>query len=225
MGTIDSLALAYRKGKLTCFLRDPKAIVDTVVNAILVAMVAHAKHPSSDAIYHDSSSTVTRPLRYKNLQDYGFRYFTAKPWINKDGKPVKVSKVTVLSNMDSFRRYMFIRYLLLLKAPICFRTLVASLVFSRGSSRMASMRWPWARTSERMARMAVVVAHVPEGFLADTESSSSRFTRDTRDGITCILGFSGVDEVDNVGANGKGGSNIGGHVTLRDCTVMRVVLL
>ncbi|KAK7263381.1 hypothetical protein RJT34_30970 [Clitoria ternatea] len=118
--TIDSLALAYGKGKLPCFLGDPKAIVDAipadmVVNAILVAMVAHAKHPSSGAIYHVSSSTVRRPLRYKNLQDYGFRYFTAKPWINKDGKPVKVRKVTVLSNMDSFRRYMFIRYLLLLK--------------------------------------------------------------------------------------------------------------
>lgn len=85
-----------------------------VVNAILVAMVAHANHPSDDVIYHVGSS-VRRPLRYGNLQEYGFRYFTAKPCINKDGRPVKVGKVTVLSNMDSFRRYMFIRYLLVLK--------------------------------------------------------------------------------------------------------------
>lgn len=87
-----------------------------VVNAILVATVAHANHPSdpSDAIYHVGSS-LRRPLRYANLQDYGLRYFTAKPWINKDGRPVKVGKVTVLSSMDSFRRYMFIRYLLVLK--------------------------------------------------------------------------------------------------------------
>ncbi|RDX58129.1 Fatty acyl-CoA reductase 3, partial [Mucuna pruriens] len=117
--TIDSLALAYGKGKLTCFLGDLKAIVDAipadmVVNAILVAMVAHANHPSDDVIYHVGSS-VRKPLRYSNLQDYGLRYFTAKPWINKDGRPVKVGKVTVLSNMDSFRRYMFIRYLLVLK--------------------------------------------------------------------------------------------------------------
>ncbi|TKY67085.1 Fatty acyl-CoA reductase 3 [Spatholobus suberectus] len=148
--TIDSLAVAYGKGKLTCFLGDLKAIVDAVrfcmkpficlividfslflisseyhqfnkqipadmvVNAILVAMVAHAHHPSDDVIYHVSSS-VRRPLRYSNLQDYGLRYFTAKPWINKDGRPVKVGKVTVLSNMDSFRRYMFIRYLIVLK--------------------------------------------------------------------------------------------------------------
>lgn len=119
--TIDSLAVAYGKGKLSCFLGDLKAIVDAipadmVVNAILVATVAHANHPSdpSDAIYHVGSS-LRRPLRYANLQDYGLRYFTAKPWINKDGRPVKVGKVTVLSSMDSFRRYMFIRYLLVLK--------------------------------------------------------------------------------------------------------------
>ncbi|XP_020214058.1 fatty acyl-CoA reductase 3 [Cajanus cajan] len=117
--TIDSLAVAYGKGKLTCFLGDLKAIVDVipadmVVNAILVATVAHAKHPSDDVIYHVGSS-VRRPVRYSNLQDYGLRYFTAKPWINKDGRPVKVGKVTVLSDMDSFRRYMFIRYLLMLK--------------------------------------------------------------------------------------------------------------
>ncbi|XP_061342397.1 fatty acyl-CoA reductase 3-like [Gastrolobium bilobum] len=116
--TIDSLALAYGKGKLTCFLGDLKAAVDVipadmVVNAILVTMVAHANRPS-DIIYHVGSS-VRKPLRYINVQDYGFRYFTAKPWINKDGKPVKVGKVTVLSNMDSFRRYMFIRYILMLK--------------------------------------------------------------------------------------------------------------
>ncbi|KAL5169745.1 Alcohol-forming fatty acyl-CoA reductase [Glycine soja] len=117
--TIDSLAVAYGKGKLTCFLGDLKAIVDAipadmVVNAILVAMVAHANRPSDDVIYHIGSS-VRRPLRYGKLQEYGFRYFTAKPCISKDGRPVKVGKVTVLSNMDSFRRYMFIRYLLVLK--------------------------------------------------------------------------------------------------------------
>ncbi|KOM50565.1 hypothetical protein LR48_Vigan08g139200 [Vigna angularis] len=117
--TIDSLAVAYGKGKLTCFLGDLKAIIDAipadmVVNAILVAMVAHANRPSDDVIYNIGSS-VRKPLRYSNLQDYGLRYFTAKPWINKDGRPVKVGKVTVLDNMDSFRRYMFIRYLVVLK--------------------------------------------------------------------------------------------------------------
>lgn len=116
--TIDSLAVAYGKGKLTCFLGNLKGVVDVipadmVVNAMLVAMVAHANQPS-DIIYHVGSS-VRNPVRYLNLQDYGLRYFTAKPWINKDGTPVKVGKVTVFTNMASFQRYMFIHYLLLLK--------------------------------------------------------------------------------------------------------------
>ncbi|RYR55045.1 hypothetical protein Ahy_A06g030296 [Arachis hypogaea] len=116
--TIDSLGVAYGKGKLTCFLGNINGVVDVipadmVVNAILVAMVAHAYHPS-DAIYHVGSS-VRNPVRYANLQDYVVRYFTAKPWINRDGTPVKVGQLTVLANMASFRRYMFIHYLFWLK--------------------------------------------------------------------------------------------------------------
>ena len=86
---------------------------DMVVNAIIVAMVAHANQPC-DIIYQLGSS-VRNPMRNINLQDFGFRYFTQKPWINKDGKPVVVGKMLVLSSMDSFRRYMAIRYLFLLK--------------------------------------------------------------------------------------------------------------
>ncbi|KAA8550177.1 hypothetical protein F0562_001861 [Nyssa sinensis] len=45
--TIDSLAVGYGKGRITCFLGDPKSIADLipadmVVNAMMVAMVAHA---------------------------------------------------------------------------------------------------------------------------------------------------------------------------------------
>ena len=83
---------------------------DMVVNAILVAMVAH-ENRQCDMIYHVGSS-VANPVRYGNLQDYGFRYFTAKPCLNKEGHPIKVGKVTILDNMASFHRYMFLRYLL-----------------------------------------------------------------------------------------------------------------
>jgi fatty acyl-CoA reductase len=86
---------------------------DMVVNAIIVAMVAHANQPR-DIIYQVGSS-VRNPLRNSDLQDFSFRYFSQKPWINKDGKPVKVGKMLVLSSMDSFRRYMAFRYLFLLK--------------------------------------------------------------------------------------------------------------
>ncbi|XVE59545.1 hypothetical protein DITRI_Ditri05aG0054400 [Diplodiscus trichospermus] len=117
--TIDSLAVGYAKGKLTFFLGSLEAIVDVipadmVVNAMIVAMIAHASHQPSEAIYHVGSS-VRNPLKNFHLQDYGFRYFTKKPWINKDGKPVIVGKVTVMNSMASFHRYMAVRYLLLLK--------------------------------------------------------------------------------------------------------------
>ncbi|KAJ1390237.1 hypothetical protein SESBI_37599 [Sesbania bispinosa] len=117
--TIDSLIVAYGKGKLTCFVVDLKAVFDVipadmVVNAILVAMVAHANQPSDDIIYHVGSS-VRNPVRYRNLYDYALRYFKEKPWINKEGNPIKTGKITILNNMASFHRYMFIRYLLPLK--------------------------------------------------------------------------------------------------------------
>ncbi|XP_059430367.1 fatty acyl-CoA reductase 3-like [Corylus avellana] len=116
--TIDSLIVGYGKGKLKCFLGDLQGVIDLipadmVVNAIIVAIVAHANQPC-DIIYQLGSS-IRNPMRNINLQDFGFRYFTQKPWISKDGKPVVVGKMLVLSNMDSFRRYMAIRYLLPLK--------------------------------------------------------------------------------------------------------------
>ena len=94
-----------------------------VVNAMLVAMVAHANQPS-DIIYHLGSSVVN-PVMYLNLRDYSVRYFTEKPWINRDGKPVKVGKFTILRNMDSFRKYMYIRYLLPLKVTSKFKSLIS----------------------------------------------------------------------------------------------------
>ncbi|KAK4780499.1 hypothetical protein SAY87_016605 [Trapa incisa] len=79
-------------------------------------MAAHAGRqlPIDDAIYHVGSS-FGNPVRYSNLHDYGYGYFSNHPWINKDGKAVIVGKVTILRSMASFRRYMGLRYLLLLK--------------------------------------------------------------------------------------------------------------
>lgn len=117
--TIDSLLVGYCKGKLQCFLGDPNSIVDVipadmVVNSIIVAMMANANHQSYEIIYQIGSS-MRNPLRYQNIQDFGLHYFTEKPWINKDGNPVKVGKITVLSTMDSFYIYMAIRYFIPLK--------------------------------------------------------------------------------------------------------------
>ncbi|KAK4440622.1 Alcohol-forming fatty acyl-CoA reductase [Sesamum alatum] len=97
--TIDSLAVGY---------------ADMVVNAMIVAMVAHANQPNESIIYHVGSS-VSNPVELTWLQDYGFRYFTKHPYIDKHGKPVIVGQVTVLRTMESFQRYMAIHYMLPLK--------------------------------------------------------------------------------------------------------------
>ncbi|KAF5770101.1 putative alcohol-forming fatty acyl-CoA reductase [Helianthus annuus] len=114
--TIDSLAVGYGKGQLSCFLGDPESIIDAipadmVVNAMIATMVAHANQPSCEIIYHVGSS-VSNPLKYKSIQQSGYKYFSKHPWINKEGKPVIVSEVKVLNSMASFQRYFSLRYLL-----------------------------------------------------------------------------------------------------------------
>ncbi|KAK4482693.1 hypothetical protein RD792_009860 [Penstemon davidsonii] len=116
--TIDSLAVGYGKGRLPCFLGDPKTILDLVpadmvVNAMIASMVAHSNE-ANETIYHIGSS-VSNPIELASLQDYGYRYFSKHPWINKEGKPVIVGKLKILDSMDSFQKYMAIHYLLPLK--------------------------------------------------------------------------------------------------------------
>ncbi|KAI4313524.1 hypothetical protein L6164_026498 [Bauhinia variegata] len=85
---------------------------DMVVNAIIVAMVANASKCSNN-IYHVGSS-MRNPLKYINILDYFYKYFTKVPWMDKNGKPIKVGTFTML-DMAGFKRYIFIHYLLPLK--------------------------------------------------------------------------------------------------------------
>ncbi|KAK1429193.1 hypothetical protein QVD17_11397 [Tagetes erecta] len=114
--TIDSLGLGYGKGQLTCFLGNPDAVYDVVpadmvVNAMIAAMAAHANQTCTQTIYHVGSS-VSNPVKFSRIQLCAYRYFSKHPWIGKDGKPVIVGEVTVLSSMASFHRYIRFRYLL-----------------------------------------------------------------------------------------------------------------
>ncbi|KAI4313518.1 hypothetical protein L6164_026492 [Bauhinia variegata] len=115
--TIDSFATAYCKRKLSRFPGDIKGVIDVipadmVVNAIRVAMVANASKCSNN-IYHVGSS-MRNPIKNMNIADYACKYFTETPWMDKNGKPVKVGTFTML-DMASFKRYIFIHYLLPLK--------------------------------------------------------------------------------------------------------------
>ncbi|KAF6166019.1 hypothetical protein GIB67_012916 [Kingdonia uniflora] len=116
--TIDSLIVGYGKGKLTSFLGSHESVMDLipgdiVVNAIIVAMVTHANQPSEN-IYQVSSS-LKNPMKAPMLRDLGYRYFSKKPWINKEGNPVIVNKAVLYTSMASFQNYMAIRYMIPLK--------------------------------------------------------------------------------------------------------------
>ena len=94
----------------TCFLVLTQSMdqmpADMVVNSILVSMAAQAGK-QKEIIYHLGSSQKN-PLKNEKLPEVAYQYFTTKPWTNKDGKPVRVRKIEILSSMPSFHRYMAI---------------------------------------------------------------------------------------------------------------------
>ncbi|KAI3899221.1 hypothetical protein MKW92_022983 [Papaver armeniacum] len=103
--TIDSVFLAFGKGKCRCTAANSQTILDVipadlVVNAAIVAMVGHAHHPSDGDdrpfIYH-SASSAKAPLHGIKLINYGYNYFSKNPMISPPskgesfGKPIKIS--------------------------------------------------------------------------------------------------------------------------------------
>ncbi|XP_050211168.1 alcohol-forming fatty acyl-CoA reductase-like [Mercurialis annua] len=118
--TVDSVIGGYAKGRVTCFVAGPNSILDVipadmVVNGILVAMMSREKQISEEIIYQIGSS-MRNPLKFSNIHDFIYRYFTANPLINKYGNPVKImSKGILLGSMASFRLYMALRFQLPLK--------------------------------------------------------------------------------------------------------------
>ncbi|KAI3996289.1 hypothetical protein MKX01_026757 [Papaver californicum] len=118
--TIDSFLVAGGKGKLPCFLGNTDTILDVVpgdmvVNAIIVAMVAHTNHQSSNPFVYQVCSSGTDPSRSIRLRDYGYNYFIKNPLIGKDGKPIKVTMPVCFPTLDSFRRHIYLKYELPLK--------------------------------------------------------------------------------------------------------------
>lgn len=96
-----------------------------VVNSILVSMAAQAGK-QEEIIYHVGSS-LRNPMKNAKFPELAYRYFSTNPWINKEGKVVRVGNIEILSSMRSFHRYMTIRYLISLKVIV----LTIYLVFFR----------------------------------------------------------------------------------------------
>ncbi|XP_047972316.1 fatty acyl-CoA reductase 3-like isoform X2 [Salvia hispanica] len=115
---IDSFVVGYGKGKMSCFPGDPQTITDLIPSDMVVnAMIASMAAPAGEAaltIYHVGSS-MSNPVTYQRLQDYGLLFFTTQPWKAKDGKPIVVGRATQLPTRVAVRTYMELHYLLPLK--------------------------------------------------------------------------------------------------------------
>ncbi|KAG9457255.1 hypothetical protein H6P81_001763 [Aristolochia fimbriata] len=116
--TIDTLLVAYALGKVKCFLADPEAIMDVVpgdmvINAMIMLLTSHFRQPSEE-VYHLCSSIRNPPTYYK-FRDWSYQYFMKHPHVGKNGKPIKVKRLTMKSTWRSFYIFMNLRFNLPLK--------------------------------------------------------------------------------------------------------------
>ncbi|KAF2600729.1 hypothetical protein F2Q68_00007668 [Brassica cretica] len=112
--TIDSVIVAYGKGRLKCFLADPNTVfdlipADMVVNAMIATATAHSGETGTQTIYHVGSS-FQNPVTFGQLHETAARYFTKKPLVARNGSPIIVTKGTLLSTMVQFSLYITLRY-------------------------------------------------------------------------------------------------------------------
>lgn len=88
---------------------------DMVINAMFVAMAAHINKPYSKTIYHVGSS-MSNPIKISTFCNLMRDYFAKHPLTSQPGNPIITSnEITLLSSMNSFNRYMAIRYMIPLK--------------------------------------------------------------------------------------------------------------
>ncbi|KAM7267800.1 hypothetical protein ACFE04_009966 [Oxalis oulophora] len=121
--TMDSILVSYGKGRITCFLGSDDSIFDAipadmVVNAMMVAMEAHATELSKSTIYHVGSSS-RNILKLETCHDCAYRYFSQNPLKDKkSGKSIKLKKAILLSTTTEFSNYISTHYGLPLKVHV-----------------------------------------------------------------------------------------------------------
>ncbi|KAI3906992.1 hypothetical protein MKW92_023608 [Papaver armeniacum] len=135
--TVDSVFLAYGKGKIRCFPLNPRIVVDVipgdmVVNAAIVAMVSHANQPSNEddrSIYHTGSSAKA-PLHATKMMNYAYNYFSKNPMISTpskggtSGKPIKIASPLFFHTMTSFLFFFYITCVFPVKVLLLLNKLV-----------------------------------------------------------------------------------------------------
>ncbi|KAI5004029.1 hypothetical protein ZWY2020_031272 [Hordeum vulgare] len=138
--TIDSVVIGYAKQNLPFFLVDLDLIMDVipgdmVVNAMMVAMVAHSEDQQVQIIYHVTSS-LRNPAPYAILWKSLFQYFNDNPpCTGRNGERVQLKKMRFFSSVTWFKLYMAIKYMLPLEM---FRLVNIALcgLFSRGYNEL-----------------------------------------------------------------------------------------
>ncbi|MCL7023728.1 hypothetical protein MKW94_012731 [Papaver nudicaule] len=118
--SIDPLVFGIGRGTLPCFIGDHESFFDIipgdmVVNAIIVAMVNHAKsnnhifsRDANDVIYHIGNSTHREPTRIVQLLEYAYEYFCKNPWMVGGGD--EIVKPVFFPTMSSFREHIHNNY-------------------------------------------------------------------------------------------------------------------
>ncbi|KAM7251842.1 hypothetical protein ACFE04_023725 [Oxalis oulophora] len=84
----------------------------------VVTMIRRGEKSYATPTFASATSHLQKASRQKEaakIKDYEYLYFIEKPYIDKEGKAVKVGTSTIFDTMAKFRRYMAIRYLLALK--------------------------------------------------------------------------------------------------------------
>ncbi|XP_062195170.1 fatty acyl-CoA reductase 1-like [Phragmites australis] len=112
--TIDTLIIGYAKQNLSCFLADLNMVMDVipgdmVVNAMIVAMVAHSEERGAQVVYHATSS-LRNPATYSVLYESGWRHFTENPRVGKNGEVIPTRGMYFFTTIAWFHLYMILTY-------------------------------------------------------------------------------------------------------------------
>ncbi|KAK4441282.1 putative fatty acyl-CoA reductase 4 [Sesamum alatum] len=118
--TLDSIFVAYGKGKLKFFAGDPNSTLDMipgdmVVNCMLAAMALYSNHHDQNLFIYHIGSSRRNPVKYAEVKSLMQRYLTENPLLDTRGRPIKAAQLTILSSTASFHNYIAIHYLPFLK--------------------------------------------------------------------------------------------------------------
>ncbi|KAL6661996.1 hypothetical protein ACP70R_001380 [Stipagrostis hirtigluma subsp. patula] len=113
--TIDTLIIGYAKQNLSCFLGDLSVVPDVipgdmVVNAMLVAIVAHSGERGAPPPVYHATSSLRNPTTYGVLYQAGRRYFYQNPRVGENGEVIPTKEMHFFTTMASLHLYMMLTY-------------------------------------------------------------------------------------------------------------------